>query len=92
MLELIGLVMVGVMGVTGTGVNSMDQYLQYAQYNGWFTLNAREGKISFSSNLIGRLIVLEYISDGLAYDLDSQVPKLAEACNLCLYKSRYISY
>ena len=52
---------------------------EYAQYNGWFTLNAREGKMSFSSNLIGRLIVLEYISDGLAYDLDSQVPKLAEA-------------
>ena len=33
---------------------------------------------SFSSNLAGSLIVLEYISDGLAYDLDTQVPKLAE--------------
>lgn len=52
---------------------------EYANYNGWFTLNAREGKMSFSSNLIGRLIILEYISDGLAYDLDSKVPKLAEA-------------
>jgi hypothetical protein len=41
-------------------------------------MNEREGKISFSSNLIGSLIVLEYISDGLAYDLDSRVPKLAE--------------
>lgn len=51
---------------------------QYANINGYFTMNDREGKISFSSNLIGKLIVLEYISDGLAYDLDSKVPKLAE--------------
>ena len=51
---------------------------QYAQINGWFNMNEREGKISFSSNLVDKLIVLEYISDGLAYDLDSRVPKLAE--------------
>ncbi len=52
---------------------------QYSQINGWFNMNDREGKISFSSNLVGRLIILEYISDGLAYDMDSRVPKLAEA-------------
>jgi len=51
---------------------------QYAQRNGWFNPNYREGKMSFSSDLVGQLIVLEYISDGLAYDLDSKVPKLAE--------------
>ena len=51
---------------------------QYAQVNGWFTMNEREGKISFSSNLANKLIVLEYISDGLAYDLDSRIPKMAE--------------
>lgn len=51
---------------------------QYANINGYFTMNDREGKISFSSDLIDRLIVLEYISDGLAYDLDTKVPKLAE--------------
>jgi hypothetical protein len=51
---------------------------QYAQYNGWFNMNEREGKVSFSSNLVNQLIVLEYISDGLAYDLDSRIPKLAE--------------
>jgi len=51
---------------------------QYAQVNGWFNMNEREGKISFSSNLVGRLIILEYISDGLAYDMDSRIPKLAE--------------
>ena len=51
---------------------------QYAQVNGWFTINNREGKISFSSNLAGALIVLEYISDGLASDMETKVPKLAE--------------
>ena len=51
---------------------------QLAQTNGWFTLNEREGKMSFSSNLANRLIVLEYISDGLAYEMDSKVPKMAE--------------
>ncbi len=52
---------------------------QYAQYNGWFDMNEREGKVSFSSNLVNQLIILEYISDGLGYDMNSQVPKLAEA-------------
>ena len=34
--------------------------------------------MSFSSNLAGALIVLEYISEGLASDMDTRVPKLAE--------------
>ena len=51
---------------------------QYSQVNGWFGINHREGKFSFSSNLANKLIVLEYISDGLAYDLDTKVPKMAE--------------
>ena len=51
---------------------------QYSQKNGWFTINHREGLMSFSSNLAGALIVLEYISDGLAYDLDTKIPKMAE--------------
>ena len=51
---------------------------QYAQGNGWFTINDREGKVSFSSNLKDVIITLDYISDGLAYDLDSRVPKMAE--------------
>jgi hypothetical protein len=51
---------------------------QYSNSNGWFTIDDREGKISFSSNLINKIIVFEYISDGLAYDLDTRVPKLAE--------------
>ena len=51
---------------------------QYSNSNGWFTIDDREGKVSFSSNLINKIIVFEYISDGLAYDLDTRVPKLAE--------------
>lgn len=51
---------------------------QYANANGWFTINEREGKFSFSSNLVDKVIILEYISDGLASNLDTKVPKMAE--------------
>jgi hypothetical protein len=51
---------------------------QYANVNGYFTIDEREGKMSFSSDLVNKLIVLEYISDGLAYDKDTKIPKLAE--------------
>ena len=51
---------------------------QLSQVNGWFNINHRDGLMSFSSNLAGRLIVLEYISDGLGYDLNTRVPKMAE--------------
>jgi len=51
---------------------------QYTQRNGWFNMNERDGTIAFSSNLKDRLIVLEYISDGLGYELDSRIPKMAE--------------
>jgi len=49
-----------------------------SQSNGWFNLNERENKLSFSGGLANQLIVFEYISDGLAYDLDSRVPKMVE--------------
>ena len=49
-----------------------------SQINGWFNMSEREGKIAFSSNLANKLIVLEYISDGLAYDQDTRIPKMAE--------------
>jgi len=51
---------------------------QTSQINGWFSINHREGKMSFSNGLANELIVLEYISDGLGSDLDTKVPKLAE--------------
>ena len=49
-----------------------------SQDNGWFNMNDREGKISFSSNLSGALIILHYISDGLSVDYDMRIPKMAE--------------
>ena len=51
---------------------------ELAQVNGWFTINDREGKMSFSSDLKDKLIILEYVSDGLSYDEEMQIPKLAE--------------
>ena len=51
---------------------------EYMNFNGTFTINERENKFSFSSDLVGAIIILEYISDGLAYDLDTKVPKMAE--------------
>lgn len=49
-----------------------------AQVNGKFTINERTGTFSFTSDLAGKLIILEYISDNLAYDADMKVPKMAE--------------
>ncbi len=51
---------------------------QISQKNGWFNINERKGSFSFSSDLRDRLIILDYISDGLAYDEDTKVPKMAE--------------
>ena len=51
---------------------------QYSNANGYFTINNREGKISFSSNLVDKIIIFEYISDGLSTDIETRVPKLAE--------------
>ena len=48
------------------------------QMNGWFNIDEAQGTFNFSSDLAGKLIILEYISDGLAYDLDTKVPKMAE--------------
>ena len=49
-----------------------------AQVNGKFTINERTGTFSFTSDLAGKLIILEYISDGLSVDLDMKLPKMAE--------------
>lgn len=51
---------------------------EITQVNGWFTINERLGRFSFSSNLVDKIIILEYISDGLAYTQDMKVPKMAE--------------
>jgi len=49
-----------------------------SQRNGWFTINEREGQFSFSSDLASKTLIIEYISDGNAYDLDARIPKMAE--------------
>ena len=49
-----------------------------AQVNGKFTINERLGKFCFTSDLVDKLIILEYVSDGLAYSEDMKVPKMAE--------------
>jgi len=61
---------------TGGGLYGLQP--EVSQINGWFTINERENKFSFSNDLVGRLIILEYISDGLASDLDTKVPKMVE--------------
>ena len=51
---------------------------EVSQTNGWFSINERTGKFSFSSNLVNKVIQLSYISDGLSYTLNSIVPKMVE--------------
>tara|TARA_R110000782_G_scaffold34042_6_gene81664 strand:+ start:124 stop:1320 length:1197 start_codon:yes stop_codon:yes gene_type:complete len=51
---------------------------QHANINGSFTINEREGKFSFSADLVDKIIILEYISDGLSTNMDTRVPKMAE--------------
>jgi hypothetical protein len=49
-----------------------------SQNNGFFTINERDGCVSFSSDLLDKIIVIKYISDGLGTDEEMQVHKLAE--------------
>ena len=51
---------------------------QHAQANGSFYIDQVSGKIHFSSNISGKTVVLDYISDSLGDDTEMQVHKLAE--------------
>jgi hypothetical protein len=51
---------------------------QHAQVNGSFYMDQQTGKIHFSSNVSGKTVVLDYISDGLGTDEEMQVHKFAE--------------
>tara|TARA_R100001443_G_scaffold20825_1_gene33019 strand:+ start:1637 stop:3061 length:1425 start_codon:yes stop_codon:yes gene_type:complete len=51
---------------------------EQAQVNGSFYIDQRLGKIHFSSNINGKTVILDYISDSLGTDAEMQVPKLAE--------------
>ena len=51
---------------------------QHAQVNGSFYIDCKSGKIHFSSNISGKTVILDYISDSLGTDDEMQVHKFAE--------------
>ena len=51
---------------------------QHAQVNGSFYMDCMEGKIHFSSNISGKTVILEYISDGNGTTEEMVVHKFAE--------------
>jgi len=51
---------------------------QNAQANGSFYIDCISGKIHFSSNIAGKTVILDYISDSLGTDGEMQVHKFAE--------------
>ena len=51
---------------------------QHANVNGCFWINCRTGKIHFDSNLAGKTVIIQYISDGVATDDEMIVHKFAE--------------
>jgi len=51
---------------------------QHAQVNGSFYIDCVSGKIHFSSNISGKTVILDYISDSLGTDAEMQVHKFAE--------------
>ena len=60
---------------------------KYQQINGYFTINERTGSFNFSSDLSGKVIVIEYVSDSLGTDAEMKVHKFTEEA---LYK--HIAY
>jgi|21_taG_2_1085346.scaffolds.fasta_scaffold05207_2 hypothetical protein len=51
---------------------------QHAQINGSYYIDNRLGRINFSSNISGKTVILDYISDSLGTDAEMQVHKFAE--------------
>ena len=51
---------------------------QHAQTNGSFYIDNLRGTINFSPNMVGKTIVLDYISDSLGTDEEMVVHKFAE--------------
>ena len=57
----------------------------HAQANGTFYINDTTGLIHFSSNVSGKTIVLDYLSDSLGTDAEMKVHKFAEqAMYMCI--------
>ena len=51
---------------------------QHAQSNGSFYIDQNSGKIHFSSNISGKTVILDYVSDNLGSDNEMRVHKFAE--------------
>ena len=51
---------------------------QHAQINGSFYIDNRLGRIHFSSNISGKTVILDYISDSVGTDKEMKVHKFAE--------------
>jgi len=51
---------------------------QHAQANGSYYIDKETGKIHFSSNVSGKTVIIDYISDSLGTDDEMQVHKFAE--------------
>jgi hypothetical protein len=51
---------------------------QHANANGCFWINCRTGQIHFGSNLAGKTVIIEYMSDSLGTDDEMKVHKFAE--------------
>ena len=54
----------------------LDPY--HAQVNGSYYIDCDKGKIHFSSNIAGKTVIIDYISDGLGTDEEMRVHKMAE--------------
>ena len=48
------------------------------QVNGVFVYDEVNGRFSFSSNLVGKNLLMHYVSDGLGTDAEMQIHKMAE--------------
>lgn len=51
---------------------------QYTNKNGFYMIDEANGKISFSSDMNGRLVVIHYVSDRLATDAEMKLHKYEE--------------
>jgi len=51
---------------------------QYSQTNGSFFIDENTGKVHFSSNIVGKTVIIKYISDSLGTDAEMKVHKFAE--------------
>jgi len=51
---------------------------QHAQVNGSYYIDCKSGVVHFSSNLSGKIVVIDYLSDNIGETDETQVHKLAE--------------